>query len=322
MLTTRVAVLRGGPSSEYDVSLNTGANVLKALAPIYKVKDVLVTKNSEWYMDGVKVNPEIVCRGVDVVFIAMHGEFGEDGQVQKILDRFKVPYTGSRSWPSKVAMNKALTKDYFRKNAIRTPHGLLVHSSGESVEELTSKIFNKVSPPWFVKPNIGGSSVGASLCKNIPELIVGLNQAFKYCESVIVEECIKGREATCGIIENFRDTRRYALFPIEIIKPDNRSFFDYQCKYDGTTKEICPGNFSKEEKDEMQRMAVKIHKAIGLRHYSRSDFIVSPRGIYALEVNTLPGLTSESLFPKAMAAVGCGYASFLEHLINLALADK
>ncbi|MBI3633857.1 MAG: D-alanine--D-alanine ligase [Candidatus Vogelbacteria bacterium] len=322
MLTTRVAVLRGGPSSEYDVSLNTGANVLKALSPKFKTKDVLVTKEAEWFMDGVQVTPEIVCRNVDVVFIAMHGEFGEDGQVQRIIEKFKVPYTGSRSWPSSVAMNKGLTKDYFRKNGIRTPHGLLVSSSAGNTEELAQNIFNKVSPPWFVKPNIGGSSVGASLCKSIPDLIKGLNDAFQYCESVIVEECIKGREATCGVIENFRDTKHYSLFPIEIIKPDNRLFFDYQCKYDGTTKEICPGNFSKEEKEELQRLAVRIHKALGLRHYSRSDFIVSPRGIYALEVNTLPGLTSESLFPKAMAAVGCAYGDFLEHLINLALAKK
>ena len=275
MLTTKVAVLRGWPSSEYDVSLNTGANVIKAISSKYKIKDVLVTKNSEWYMDGMRVTPEIVCRGVDVVFIAMHGEFGEDGQVQRILDNFNVPYTGSLARPSAIAMNKALTKDYFIKNKIRTPHGLLIHKSKGSAEELASLVFNKISPPWFVKPNIGGSSVGASLCRNIPELIEGLNEAFNYCESVVVEECIKGREATCGVIENFRDTKYYALFPIEIIKPSTKSFFDYQCKYDGTTQEICPGNFSKEEKEEMQRTAVKIHKALGLRHYSRSDFIIT-----------------------------------------------
>ena len=136
---------------------------------------------------------------------------------------------------------------------------------------------------------------------------------------MIVEECIKGREATCGVIDNFRDTKHYSLLPIEIIKPRNRDFFDYQCKYDGTTQEICPGNFSQKEKQALQNLSVKIHKALGLRHYSRSDFIVSPGGIYALEVNTLPGLTSESLFPKAMAAVGCDYLGFLDHLLNLAL---
>ena len=321
MITTRVAVLRGGPSSEYDVSLNTGANVLRALVPKYKVKDVLIGKDGNWFMDGISVLPEKVCRMVDVVFIAMHGEFGEDGQIQRILDQFKVPYTGSKSQPSAVAMNKALAKEYFKKNGIRTPHGVVVKNN-ESVELIAKMVFNKISPPWFVKPNNGGSSVGASMCRNLPELITALEEAFKYGDSVMVEECIKGREATCGIIDNFRGVKNYALFPIEIIKPDNRAFFDYQCKYDGTTQEICPGNFTKEQKEEIQNAALKIHKTLDLRHYSRSDFIVSPRGIYALEVNTLPGLTAESLFPKAMAAVGCGYAGFLDHLIDLALQEN
>ncbi len=320
MSAVRVAVLRGGPSSEYDVSLNTGANVLRALAPKYKTKDVLITKGGEWHMDGLPVTPEMVCRSADVVFIAMHGEFGEDGQVQRILDKFKVPYTGSGAWPSAIAMNKALAKDYFKKNGIRTPAGLLAHG-GVDIEALAKKIFSKISPPWFVKPNTGGSSVGASLCRNVGELKRGLEEAFKYSDSAVVEECIKGREATCGVIDNFRWIKHYALFPIEIIKPKDRDFFDYQCKYDGTTREICPGSFSPKEKREIQNLAVKIHQALGLRHYSRSDFIVTPRGVYALEVNTLPGLTSESLFPKAMAAVGCSYSGFLDHLINLALAS-
>lgn len=317
-MLTRIAVLRGGPSSEYDVSLNTGANVLRALSLKYRTKDVLISKDGQWYMDGLQVMPEVVCRTVDVIFNAMHGEFGEDGQVQRILDKFRVPYTGSEAWPSSVAMNKALTKSYFKKHGIKTPNGLLVHK-GEDYTEMASYIFHKLSPLWFVKPNTGGSSVGASLCRNMPELINGLKEAFKYSDAVVVEECIKGREATCGVIDNFRNTKNYALFPIEIIKPKERAFFDYQCKYDGTTQEICPGNFSIKEKQEIQNTAIKIHKALGLRHYSRSDFIVTPRAIYALEVNTLPGLTSESLFPKAMAAVGCNYLGFLEHLIELAL---
>lgn len=318
-MQTRVAVIRGGPSSEYDVSLKTGANVLKALSPKYKMKDVLISKDGQWYMDGLSVTPEKVCRSVDVAFIALHGEFGEDGQIQRILHKFKVPYTGSEAWPSSVAMNKALTKDYFRNNNIRTPHGILV-KSGEDLDTLAHKIFTKISPPWFVKPNTGGSSVGASLCRNHTELIEGLRESFKYSDTIIIEEGIKGREATCGVVDNFRGKRHYSLFPIEIIKPKTRTFFDYECKYDGSTQEICPGNFTQKEKEEMQDIAIKIHKILGLRHYSRTDFIVSPRGIYTLEVNTLPGLTSESLFPKAMSAVGVNYAGFLEHLINLALA--
>ncbi len=327
-MLTRVAVLRGGPSSEYDVSLKTGAGVLSALAlPIdgqgvkYKTKDILITKDGMWHMDGLPTTPEGVSRNADVAFIALHGEYGEDGQVQRILDKFKIPYTGSEPWPSSVALNKALTKDHFKKNGIRTPHGLLVKKS-DDIEVVTAKIFTKISPPWFIKPNNGGSSIGAGLCKNREQLTFALKEAFKFSDHVLVEEAISGREATCGVIDDFRDKKYYPLFPIEIIKPKVRDFFDYESKYDGSTQEICPGNFTQQEKEIMQNAAVKIHKSLGLRHYSRADFIVSPRGIYALEVNTLPGLTSESLFPKAMAAVGCSYGGFLDHLISLTLRKK
>ncbi len=319
---TRVGVLRGGPSSEYDVSLVTGTSVIKHLSPDkYKVKDVLITKDGTWHMDGMPILPEKLSRNVDVVVNAMHGKYGEDGQAQQILESFSIPYTGSRPAPSAVAMNKILAKEVFKRHGIRTPHGIVIENSND-LSELPAFIFKKVSPPWFVKPANGGSSVGASMAKNLAELEDALALAFSYDDKVIVEECIKGREATCGVLDNFRNNDIYALLPIEIVPPQEKSFFDYKCKYDGTSKEICPGNFSPKEKQHLQELALAIHRALGLRHYSRSDFIVSPRGIYALEVNTLPGLTPESLFPKSLAAVGCSYSQFLDHLISLALGNK
>lgn len=319
MQKIRVAVLRGGPSSEYDVSLVTGGSVLKALQDKYHTKDVLIDKSGVWHMDGLPVHPEKVCRNVDVVFNAMHGEYGEDGKVQQILNLFSVPYTGSEAFASSVAMNKSLTKDVFKRHGIKTPLGFVFDHS-ESPINIASIVFKKVSPPWIVKPVSGGSSVGTSLTKTFKELERGIMKAFGFGEKIIIEEFISGKEATCGVVENFRDQKHYALFPVEIIKPEHRDFFDYECKYDGTTREICPGNFSKEIKEEIQNSAIKIHDTMGLRHYSRSDFIVNPkRGVYALEVNTLPGLTPESLFPKSIKAVGCSYEGFLEHLISLAL---
>ncbi|MBI5140466.1 MAG: D-alanine--D-alanine ligase [Candidatus Vogelbacteria bacterium] len=316
----RVGVLRGGPSSEYDVSLITGGNVLKALEGRYRTKDILVTKDGVWHMDGLEILPERIIGSVDMVFNALHGEYGEDGKVQQVLDSLNIPYTGSGSWASAVAMNKSLAKDYFRRNGIRTPMGITIERNPEmDYSSLAKDVFQKVSPNWFVKPNDGGSSVGTSFCKSRADLEKGLEEAFKYSDSVLVEEYIRGREATCGVIDNFRDKKHYSLLPIEIIKPSDKDFFDYQCKYDGTTQEICPGNFTKKESHIIQDTAVKIHKAFGLRHYSRSDFIVTKKGVYALEVNTLPGLTSESLFPKAMAAVGTSYEHFLDHLISLAI---
>ncbi|MEI6297086.1 MAG: D-alanine--D-alanine ligase family protein [bacterium] len=317
----RVAVLRGGISSEYDVSLITGGSVLKALRDKYDTKDILIDKSGEWHLDGLPVHPERVCRSVDVVFNALHGEYGEDGKVQQILNLFSVPYTGSGAVPSAVAMNKALTKDLFKKHQIKTPMGF-VFDKGNATE-IANYIFRKISPPWIVKPASGGSSVGVTLAKTFAELENGILEAFRYGDKVIIEEFIKGREATCGVIDNFRGQKVYSLLPVEIIKPTARDFFDYECKYDGSTKEVCPGNFDQETKDEIQNIAMKIHNAMSLRHYSRSDFIVSPRrGIYALEVNTLPGLTPQSLFPKSLAAIGCSYEDFLDHLIGLALEAK
>jgi D-alanine-D-alanine ligase len=147
-----------------------------------------------------------------------------------------------------------------------------------------------------------------------------LEKALKYSDVIIVEEFIKGKEATCGVVENFRGQMIYPLFPVEIIKPKDFEFFGYDAKYSGESSEACPGNFSEKEKKTIQDMAVEAHRILGLRHYSRSDFIVSPkRGVYILEVNTLPGLTKESLLPKSLEAAGCSLSNFLDHVITLAL---
>jgi D-alanine-D-alanine ligase len=136
----------------------------------------------------------------------------------------------------------------------------------------------------------------------------------------MIEEFIPGREATCAVLdsaENRGDV--YALSPIEIVKPQENDFFDYDAKYSGKSQEICPGDFTAEETDMIQDFAVRAHKALGLNHYSRSDFIVAPDGIYILEVNSLPGLTSESLLPKSLQVAGCDFHEFLDHVITLAL---
>jgi len=248
----------------------------------------------------------------------MHGKYGEDGQVQSLLEKFNIPYTGSRPAPSALAMNKTITKEIFRKNGIKTPFGVTIERESQP-ENIEKFIFNKMAVPWFVKPADGGSSVGTTMVKDISLLADAVNFAFEFSDRVLVEECIKGREATCGVLDKFRNQDLYRMLPIEIIKPDSKDFFDRDCKYDGTTREVCPGNFTENEKREMQELATLTHQIMGLSHYSRTDFIVSPRGIYTLEVNTLPGLTPESLFPKALSAVGCNYSQFLDHLVELVL---
>lgn len=295
---------------------------MKHLPERYHGRDILVTKNGAWHMDGLERQPERILRHVDVVFNAMHGEYGEDGTVQKMLEHFQLPYTGSASIPSAIGMNKLLSKKAFARHGIRTPRHLEVNKHVDMLEFMRF-LFHNFHLPAIVKPSIGGSSVGVTLVHDYKQIPDALAKAFEYSSIAILEEYIRGREATCGVLEGFRDHALYSLPPVEIIPPKENKFFDLEAKYGGKTQEICPGNFSREEIAELQTLAVKAHQALGLRHYSRTDFIIHPKGrIYALEVNTLPGLTTESLYPKSLQAIGCDFPNFLDHLIQLALMRK
>ena len=241
----RVAVVRGGPSEEHDVSMRTGASVIDGLKNSdFSVHDVVVSRAGEWLQHGRVWDPIQVLQSVDVVFIALHGAYGEDGKIQRYLDTHSIPYTGSKAYPSSVAFNKALTKDYLQRHDIKlAPH---LYATRDNISdpfkfaEAASDVFNG---PFVVKPVTGGSSVGTVIAKNTPELALALEKLFKIYDSLLVEKKISGREATVGVINNFREKHLYSLPPIEIIP--KTEFFDYQAKYDGTTSEVCPGCFSK-----------------------------------------------------------------------------
>lgn len=319
----KVGVLRGGLGHEYEVSLKTGASVIKNLSPDkYQPVDILITRDGVWHILGRPIAPEEAVRQVDVVFNALHGEFGEDGQLQNLLDLSRVPYTGSGALASALGMNKPKAKEIFRQAGFKVPQDIVLRRElHQDAEEAAYQVFRRLSPPWIIKPSASGSSVGLYLARNYQELVSSLEKVFRLTDDVLVEEYIKGREATCGVVDNFRNQDCHALLPIEIVTAENKQLFDYEAKYSGVTKEICPGRFSQEEKREVERLATEIHKVLGLRHYSRSDFVVSPKGVYVLEVNTLPGLTEESLIPKALKAGGVEYSQFLDHVITLALTN-
>lgn len=320
----RVGVLRGGPSSEYEVSLKSGAAVLQHLPERYAGVDVFIDRAGAWHLHGVPQEPHRALAQVDVVFNALHGEYGEDGVVQEMLDAHATSYTGSGRFASAMAMNKAAAKGMLASHGIKTPYYRLVRrAEAESLSHLASELHRSFPMPCIIKPLSKGSSVGMAIARTVSELIGALEGAFAVSDALLVEELIQGREATCGVIDDFRGERQYALLPIEIIPPRESPFFDYYAKYSGKSQEICPGNFNRSEKESLQELSRRVHAALCLRHYSRSDFIIHPRrGIYFLEVNTLPGLTSESLLPKALAAVGCTLPQFLEHVISLAMTNR
>ena len=318
MSSIRVGVLRGGPSLEHEVSLKTGESVLRNLPKYYSAKDIFISKEGEWHLDGKPAHHERIFRHIDVVFNALHGEYGEDGKVQQLLEAFGIPYTGSGVMASALGMNKILARQAFKSAGLRVPFGFEIVLENE-LAETAKKIFRNMPPPWVIKYPSGGSSVGVSIARNFEDLEGALEKVSALSSKILIEEYIKGREATCGVIDEFRNQKHYALPIVEIIPPSKSGFFSYDAKYGGETQELCPANFDMAVKRVVEAMAVSAHNAIGARHYSRSDFIVSKKVIYILEINTLPGLTAESLLPKALNAVGSSHRELLEHLITLAL---
>lgn len=319
MRGTIVGVLRGGPSREHEVSLKTGHAILQGLSPErYSVRDIYIDKKGAWHVGGRPATPEAALRSLDVAVVGLHGEYGEDGEVQKVLERFGVPYTGSEPFPSYLAMHKLLAKQKAAEVGVLTPRYLFVEP-GANVDAAAAEIIRSFPQPVVVKAVRWGSSVGVSLAGGYVDVHKAISDILEDAGGVLVEELIRGKEATAGVVEGLRGEALYALPAIEIVPPSD-DFFSYDAKYSGKSQEIVPGRFSREEKDELARLSRVMHEALGLRHYSRSDFILSPRGIYYLETNTLPGMTTESLLPKSLAAVGVQFPDFLEHLIGLARA--
>lgn len=315
-----VAVIRGGIGDEHDVSLRSGAAVLEYLRSredAYQALDVFIDRTGQWFVRGKAQKPEDALSCIDVVWIALHGTYGEDGTVQRLLERIGVPYTGSGPLSSAIAMNKELSKQEVQKEGILTPRSVTISVSPHLDEEIAS-LFRTFPQPSVIKPLCSGSSVGVHIAHSFTDFKNGIHDAFNHSSKVLIEEYIKGKEATVGVVDNFRGSIHYALPTVEIVPKKERAFFDYEAKYGGETTENCPGNFSSEETKKLQQAAVLAHKALGMRHYSRSDFMVSSKGVYYLETNSLPGMTKESLLPKALLAVGTSFGGFIDHVISLA----
>jgi D-alanine-D-alanine ligase len=316
----RVAVLRGGPSEEYDVSMLTGRAVLDALdASDHTYRDITISKAGDWLEQGRKRTPDQALEGVDVVFIALHGTFGEDGEVQRILERKNIPFTGSPSLASGIAFNKELTKHTLRQHGVNLPrHRRVNRSEKDTLKDEVAQIISDVGTELFVKPVANGSSFGARRISKTAELHDNLIELLDLYDSLLIEEYVGGVEATVGVLSDFRDEKLYALPVVEIIPPVDHDFFTYENKYDGSTTELVPGRFSPKIKEEMMRIAKLAHTEVGCDQYSRSDFLIRDNEVYFLEINTLPGFTNQSLYPKAAEAIGLDFKNLVLHLIETA----
>jgi D-alanine-D-alanine ligase len=298
----------------------TGAGVLAALSELgFHTKDIIVSKSGEWLVQGMIKKPEKALMTADVVFIAMHGAYGEDGTVQRICERLHIPFTGSNSFPSARAFNKDAAKRALASHGIKTPkHVRLRRDETRVISEVVDTIAELCGPEYVLKPTTSGSSHGVVMVPNAGELKRALETMLRDYDECMVEERIRGTEATCGVLADFRGEKLYVLPSIEIIPPTTSDFFTADAKYSGATIELCPGRFSFSEKATISDMATTVHDVLGLSQYSRSDFIVKNGEVYFLEVNTLPGLTPESLFPKAAAAVGLSFPQLIDHLVKTA----
>lgn len=319
MRGTVVGVLRGGPSSEHEVSLRSGHTILTNLPEDrYTARDIYISRDGVWHERGRPTTPGRVLPTLDVAVIALHGPYGEDGEVQKVLEQYGVPYTGSDPWASHVSAHKVMAKEVLKRAGLLTPSYRFVER-GSDIDGIVLDVTRTFQQPVVVKPVDGGSSVGTSLVGGYAAVYQAVaNLLNDSPRGVLIEELIRGTEATVGVVEGMRGEELYALPPIEIIPPRDAVFFSYDAKYGGLTREICPGRFKTPVKEALMEAARLAHQELGLRHYSRSDFIVAPKGIYYLETNNAAavGMTAESLFPKSLAAVGITLPEFLSHVVE------
>lgn len=316
----RVAVLRGGRGEEYPVSMETGKAVIEALQKLgYPYKDVIITKRGEWLEDGLVKKPENALQAVDVVFNALHSESNGNSELLKLLHRLKVPFTGSNALTSALVSNKNQAKEHLKNAGILLPKYKVVKRSDlVNIDSIVEELNEALGSELFLKPVSSGSSVGATHAAT-PEVVkASIKALLDAYDEVMVEEFIRGKEATVGVLEGFRDTALYSLPAIEIVPPHGKPHFSFDDKFNKQAEEICPGRFSYHEKSTLEEAARIVHKHLHCTHYSRSDFIVRDGEVYFLEVNTAPDLRDSSLFAHSAKAVGLSYSDLVDYLIKTA----
>ena len=338
----KIVVLCGGVSTEREVSLNTSSRVAEALksrghevimidvffgaeeTPDFsaeqdykKLAEELRRRTKEITNEKIRetglMGPHVfdVCKEADVVFIGLHGENGEDGKVQAVFEEAGIPFTGSDSKSSALAMSKSETKKVVSPS-IAMPKGITLCRNDGPFDVKTLEI----QPPCVIKPSNGGSSVGVLPVWNEAEYEEAILRDFQYDDTILVEEFIKGRELTQGVLDGV------ALPPVEIC-PEEGTWYDYENKYSGKTTELCPAPITEEVLAEMSEKSIRFGELLGLSVYYRIDFLLTEDGkLYALEANSLPGMTATSLVPQEAKAIGMDYPDLCEKIIEVSLAKR
>lgn len=305
----RVAVLMGGTSSEREISLRSGSNVIAALDR--QKFDVCAVDFTGDVLPVVTLKDQ-----VDVVFLALHGPGGEDGRMQGLLDLLQIPYTGSGVLGSAVAMHKGVAKDLYQVAGIPTPRGIVLTADPERPShDMVARVQDEVGFPCVVKPANEGSTIGISIVHDATGLTDALRDAFRYDVEVVVEQFVTGTEISVPVLDV---TELTALPEVEIIPQSG--FYDFEMKYTpGATKEICPARISDVAREKAADYALRAHQVLHCCGVSRTDMFVNGDEVVVLETNTLPGMTDTSLLPLSARIKGISFPALLEMLIEGAL---
>ena len=297
----KVGVIMGGISSEREISLKSGEQVLLNLNrdKYEEIIPIIIDSKNE-VIEKIK--------GIDFAFLALHGRFGEDGTIQGVLETMGIPYSGCKVLQSAICMNKGVTKRIVKAVGIDTAKWLIV----KSVEEIDYEKIRELQYPLFIKPNNGGSSVATFLVKSEDEVERSVREGLKYDSEIMIEEYIEGEEITSFVLNG-------EVFPTVMIKSQNGEFFDYASKYEenGAEEEVVLLEEKLQEK--INHISKKVWDILGCNSYVRIDMIVSDGVPYLLEVNTLPGMTTQSLIPKSAKVRGLEFSELLDKIIEYSL---
>lgn len=304
----QISILLGGISSEREVSMESGLAVFAALEKSHKVRLVYLNEDLKEILDELALS--------DTVFNALHGGAGENGDIQSVFDLLKIKYTGSGPMACKLAMSKHQTKLIAVDNNIPTPDWILLKFTDNKKVQKIHIPENKLQFPLVVKPDNEGSTIGLTVVENQSMVDQSILLAGEFSDEIVVEDYIPGREITVAVLGD-------KALPIVEIFPES-SVYDYKSKYTaGKSEYVCPADISTKLTKKIQDDAVKIHKLLGCRHYSRVDFRLDENGNhFLLELNTLPGMTSTSLVPKAAKAAGLSFEELIQTILQTAMENK
>jgi D-alanine-D-alanine ligase len=307
----RIAVVMGGPSAEHEISLRSGQGVVEALTRRgWNTSSLVIPHALSVEQASERVHRALEQTGTELVFIALHGPFGEDGTVQQLCEERRLAYTGSDAEASRLGLDKVASRQRFEQIGLQVPTWRVVDP--ESLERAVGTLHF----PVVVKPTNQGSSLGVSIATHHAELMDAIEQASRYGTRVLLEQFVRGREMTVGILDS-------DPLPVVEIRPKER-FFDYRAKYTpGMTDYVVPALLEEGLAARVQEAGALAHQALGCQHFSRVDLILNESNQpVVLEVNTIPGLTATSLLPKAAACRGISYDELCERLVLMALSQN